>query len=91
MAVLAIEQCLVKKLPSLFSPDVVFELGDEETCRLAAESDDTSAERSRYAEKLRILEAGLLDLKRLEKRRPILTPSTSSASPLFVSHAYSAY
>lgn len=78
VAVLAIEQCLVKKLPSLFSPDVVFGMDDEAIHRLVAESEEAGAERSRNAEKLGILEAGLRDLRRLDKHRTVIEPGQTS-------------
>lgn len=84
VAVLAIEQCLLQKLPSLFSPDVVLEMKDEDVSRLAAESEETSAERSRYEEKLIVLESGLSDLQRLDKHRTLF--ETGNAAPILCVH-----
>lgn len=61
----ALEGCLLEKLPTLFSPDVVMEL-DEETVRLvAAESVDVMEERENAERKLAILELSLKTLKRM--------------------------
>lgn len=80
VSVLAVEFCLVKKLPSLFNPEKIFEMNDEEISRLAAEHDSTGAERIRYAEKREILLAGLNELRRLDKHRSVLSKGESISS-----------
>lgn len=70
-SVLAIEQCLITQLPSLFTPDKVNSLNEDEVIRLASENDVTTAERSRCMEDLNILEAGLEDLRKLDSHWPI--------------------
>ncbi len=75
ISVLAIEQCLVRRLPSLFSPEKVYCLSDADVRRIAAESDEAVAERARLEEKLGTLEAGLRDLRRLDKHRVLASPS----------------
>jgi hypothetical protein len=62
VSILAIEHCLIRKLPHLFNPEMVYDLTEEEVRGLVAESDETAAERARYVEKLVVLKAGLLDL-----------------------------
>jgi hypothetical protein len=69
-SVLAIEQCLVEKLPNLFMPQMVYDLTDEDVTSLAGESESATAERQRINDKFRILTAGLQDLKLLDKHRP---------------------
>lgn len=62
-SVLAVECCVVQKLPGLFSPEVVYLLDDETVRRIAAEDEAAAAERARLADMLSVLEAGLEDLR----------------------------
>ena len=71
MSVLAIEHCVIQRLPDIFSTEVILDLTAEDVTRLAAESEEAAAERKRLAEKLEILEIGLRELKRLDKHHPI--------------------
>ena len=65
IGVLAIEECLMQQLPTLFMPETIFDLDDNVIRRIAAESDESVAERERSTRRLRILETGLRDLGRL--------------------------
>lgn len=58
VSVLAIEDCLVSKLPLLFTPSMILDLDEGEVTSLAGESENTAAERTKIAEKLKILEFG---------------------------------
>lgn len=80
VSVLAVEFCLVKKLPLLFNPEKVFEMNDEEISRLAAENDSTGAERNRCTEKREVLLAGLNELRRLHKHRSVLSKGENRSS-----------
>ncbi len=71
-SVLAVEQCLVGRLPSLFTPEMVQKLSEEDVSGLASETEHTTAQRSQCLEKLAVLEEGLRDLKSLDKHRLIL-------------------
>jgi len=57
----------MQKLPSLFIPEMVYDMTKDTIVRLAGESEDTIAERKRCTEKLAVLDSGLLDLKRFAK------------------------
>lgn len=64
VSVLAIERCLVQKLPELLSAEVIFELSDEELRYIAGESDESASERTRALEKSSVLQGALIELKR---------------------------
>lgn len=59
VASLAIENCLIKTLPSFFSPLVVHDFSDEMLERLAGESEDIRVKRKLLASKLKEAERGL--------------------------------
>lgn len=65
VSTLAIERCLVQKLPFILTPDVVCELPDDVVSRIAAEGPDSVATRARAAEKLAVLESAMVELRRL--------------------------
>lgn len=70
ISILAIERCLIQKLPDLLSPDVVCDLTDEEVHRIAGESNESAAERVRVLQKLQVLETGMVELTRHKKHNP---------------------
>lgn len=72
ISVLAVENCLVQKLPSLFTPQRVYDLIDDDISRLATESEQTRSERARYTEEVSALETALSDLRRLDKHRSVI-------------------
>ncbi|CAJ2503469.1 Uu.00g108630.m01.CDS01 [Anthostomella pinea] len=67
VSVLAIERCLIQKLPHLLSLEVIWDLSDAEVQCIAAESGASSTDRLHATEKLRVLPAGLAELKRMRK------------------------
>lgn len=71
VSVLAVEQCLVGKLPSLFQAELILDLKDDEIAHLAQESDGAARKRVQCKEKLAILEAGKDDLHRLDSHRSL--------------------
>ncbi|KAM0547829.1 hypothetical protein ACHAPJ_010175 [Fusarium lateritium] len=72
VSVLAIEDCLVSKLSSLFRSGNVVEMSDEDLYLLAGETQESCIERERIEVKQRILERGLQDLKSLYKRKTVV-------------------
>ncbi|KAJ4035030.1 hypothetical protein NW756_006983 [Fusarium oxysporum] len=72
VSVLAIEDCLISKLPSLFTSSSVAEMSDEELYLLAGETEESSDQRKRLELKQGILEKGLQDLKSLYKRSTVV-------------------
>jgi hypothetical protein len=66
ISVLAIEECFIQKLPTLFSPEDVLDIEDGVIAALAAEDADAAAERERCSEKLRVLQDGLRELRAVQ-------------------------
>lgn len=66
---LVVEQCLISKLPGLFTPDTIYSILDEEIVHLAGENKDATAERARLVEKKTCLEKCENELRRLDKHR----------------------
>ncbi|KAJ4345899.1 uncharacterized protein N0V89_012035 [Didymosphaeria variabile] len=69
-SVLAVEVCFIEKLPNLFCPEDVFNLTEETISTLAAEDEESAAERARCSEKLQVLENGLRELKSVQGISP---------------------
>jgi hypothetical protein len=65
--VLAIEACIIESLPTLFRPEDILDFDDAMVATLAAEDEESSAERERCCKKLKILEDGLRELKRVQE------------------------
>ncbi|KAG6266920.1 hypothetical protein E4U48_005272 [Claviceps purpurea] len=65
VSVLAVEQCLISKLPDLFPDDILFDFKDEEIARLAGETEAASKQREKCNAKLAVLEDGRRDLMNL--------------------------
>lgn len=72
MSVLAIEDCLISKLSTLFRSSNVLEMSGEDISRLAGETRESYLERKRLEAKRGILETGLQSLKSLHKRRNVV-------------------
>lgn len=68
ISVLAVEECLIQQLPTLFMPDTVFNMDSDTVRETAAESDESASERERSTGRLYILETGLRNLSRLSSR-----------------------
>lgn len=66
-AVLAVEKCLLQRLPHLLSAQTVMGLDDATVARIAAESEESQLERSLANEKLKILEPTLEVLRGLDR------------------------
>ncbi|KAJ3536938.1 hypothetical protein NM208_g6513 [Fusarium decemcellulare] len=69
---LAIEDCLISKLPTLFRSNNVLEMSSEDISRLAGETRESSLERKRLEAKRGILQTGLQGLKSLHKRNTVV-------------------
>ncbi|KAI1770234.1 P-loop containing nucleoside triphosphate hydrolase protein [Hypoxylon cercidicola] len=64
---LAVEACLISKLPELFTPEIVYDLSDDAVYRITAESPEKAEERRFLAEKMEILSSGMTELQHLSK------------------------
>ncbi|KAM0293172.1 hypothetical protein ACHAPM_011662 [Fusarium culmorum] len=74
VSALAVEDCLISKLPGLFRSANVMNMGEEDLHLLAGETPESSMERERLKVKLEILEKGLQDIKGFHKRRAVIDP-----------------
>ncbi|TLD22372.1 hypothetical protein PspLS_07751 [Pyricularia sp. CBS 133598] len=87
---LAVERQLIRFLPSLFTPEMVYDLSDEDVSALAAEDEQAAAERVRCSELLSALHASMVELKRLDGHRTTAykgvdaNPREENGSPIAV-------
>jgi hypothetical protein len=65
--VLAVEACLIEGLTTLFCPGEILDIDDELVATLAAEDEETSIERERCSDKLKVLKDGLRELKSVQE------------------------
>ncbi|CAN9197093.1 unnamed protein product [Alternaria alternata] len=70
-SVLAVEARLIQELPTLFSPADVIDIDDVTVANLASESEESSRERTRFSEKLKILEHGHKALQGVQDISPL--------------------
>lgn len=70
----AIESCLLTKLTDVFNPTVVLNLDDATISRVAAESDESVAEREDLTKKLKVLDS---TMKTMQQLRTILKAGRS--------------
>lgn len=69
MSVLAVEDCLIGKLPALFRSKDFPDMSDEDLSDLVGETKESGQERGRLEAKRGILKTGLRSLKSLHKRK----------------------
>lgn len=75
---LAIEDCLIGKLSTLFRSRNVMEMSVEDVSRLAGETQESALERQRLEAKRKILKTGLQSLKSLNKRKSAASPTETT-------------
>lgn len=98
--ILAVENCLISKMSTLFTPMMVLGMDDETLSRLAAESSEIRCERSDLQNDIAVLKSGLAICKKYQPRKstpfqvtPIRsathsTPTTRDAQkPLFTTQS----
>ncbi|KFA51298.1 hypothetical protein S40293_04398 [Stachybotrys chartarum IBT 40293] len=69
ISVIAVEGCLIRRLPSLLTPSTVLELESAEISHLVGENDETASRRTNLTNKLQTLQKGLQDIKRFQRHR----------------------
>lgn len=79
---LAIEDCLISKLPTLFRSTDVLNMSEEDVARLAGETESSSTERRRLEAKQKILGRGLQGLRSLHKRRSLVYDLQHDQAPV---------
>ncbi|KAI1744495.1 P-loop containing nucleoside triphosphate hydrolase protein [Xylaria scruposa] len=68
VSVLAVERCLIQKLPDLLAADIICHLTDGEVRSIASESNASITERALITEKLTVLKEGLTELSKFKKQ-----------------------
>ena len=82
VATLTVEEYLLNKLPDVFNSDVTDGLSDEAIESIAAETDESKAERASSMRKLEILKRTRAVLQRLDRQTPKGTVCSSSFQSL---------
>jgi hypothetical protein len=72
VAILAIENCLLRPLEQIFSNQVINSMDDEEIEKLAGESQEVKEERERLSRELKKLETGMRTLSTFSTDRSSL-------------------
>ncbi|KAH8686356.1 P-loop containing nucleoside triphosphate hydrolase protein [Ilyonectria robusta] len=67
--ILAVENCLISKMSTLFTPMMVLGMDDETLSRLAAESSEIRCERSDLENDIAVLKSGLAICKKYQPRK----------------------
>jgi hypothetical protein len=62
----AVEECLLKELANLFTPQTVLQLDDSVVSNIAGESEESLAEREDLNRKLKVLEMTMTTLRRMK-------------------------
>lgn len=75
-----IEECLLQKLPEIFTPSTVIGLADDIIEQVAAESEESKIERASCEGKLEILQRALSVLRRLDRHNPRTIKASKNAS-----------
>ncbi|KAL8303408.1 hypothetical protein RB600_007045 [Gaeumannomyces tritici] len=69
VSILAVERQLIRFLPDLFTPEMVYDPTVEQVAALAAEDEEATNKRIRCCKLLSALQASMVDLKRLDSGR----------------------
>lgn len=70
MIILAVENCLIKDLPTIITTDIVSRMVDKLVEKMAAESSDVRAERNELENECEALEKGLKLCEEYRDRNP---------------------
>jgi hypothetical protein len=65
----AIEECLMAQLASIFDPQTVLDMEDDVIEDIAGETEESKMERASSSQKLKVLQAALNALRRLDKHK----------------------